>query len=211
MIAGKHYNGLMSDLWSCGVVLYAMLCGYLPFEDQKTSDLYKKILNAEYTPPDFLSDEAKDMIARIFVTDPNERIDIEQIRKHPWYQLHRPETLSFHVCPPAVQRTRPDYIVKNNKKYTITQRFNLLNQKIIGNLEAQQGFNRESLLKSIKNNKHNHLTATYYLLLKKHTIRQLRPYCEAFLELKLREEPKDGAGTTDLNQVNLKNQRGAAQ
>jgi 5'-AMP-activated protein kinase catalytic alpha subunit len=167
--------------------------------------LYKKILNAEYTPPDFLSDEARDMIARIFVTDPNERIDIDQIRKHPWYQLHRPETMSFHVCPPAVQRTRPDWIVKNNKKYTITQRFNLLNQKIIGNLEAQQGFNRESLLKSIKNNKHNHLTATYYLLLKKHMIRHLRPYCDAFLELKLREEPKDGAGTTDLYDVNLKN------
>jgi serine/threonine protein kinase len=52
------YNGLMSDLWSCGVVLYAMLCGYLPYEDQKTSDLYKKILNAEYTLPDFLSPEA---------------------------------------------------------------------------------------------------------------------------------------------------------
>jgi 5'-AMP-activated protein kinase catalytic alpha subunit len=48
----------MSDLWSCGVVLYAMLCGYLPYEDQKTSDLYKKILNAEYTLPDFLSPEA---------------------------------------------------------------------------------------------------------------------------------------------------------
>ena len=65
--------------------------------------------------------------------------------------------------------------------------------------------NRESLLKSIKNNKHNHLTATYYLLLKKHMIRHLRPYCDAFLELKLREEQKDGAGPTDLYDVNLKN------
>jgi 5'-AMP-activated protein kinase catalytic alpha subunit len=46
MIAGKRYNGLMSDLWSCGVVLFAMLCGYLPYEDKKTEDLYKKILKA---------------------------------------------------------------------------------------------------------------------------------------------------------------------
>lgn len=77
MIAGHRYDGLMSDLWSCGVVLYAMLCGYLPYEDQKTSDLYKKILNAEFNLPDFLSEEAKDMITRIFNTDPNKRINID--------------------------------------------------------------------------------------------------------------------------------------
>ena len=71
MIAGHRYNGLMSDLWSCGVVLYAMLCGYLPFEDQKTPDLYKKILNAEYSLPEFLSPQAKDMIDNIFITDPS--------------------------------------------------------------------------------------------------------------------------------------------
>jgi 5'-AMP-activated protein kinase catalytic alpha subunit len=85
MIAGKRYNGLMSDLWSCGVVLFAMLCGYLPYEDKKTEDLYKKILKAQYTLPDFLSEEAKDMIAKIFITEPSERINIDQIRKHPWY------------------------------------------------------------------------------------------------------------------------------
>jgi hypothetical protein len=72
--------------------------------------------------------------------------------------------------------------------YKLVQRPNLLNQKIVSNLETQQGFNRESLLKSIKNNKHNHLTATYYLLLKKHMIRHLKPYCDAFMELKHFEE-----------------------
>ena len=77
MIAGQRYNGLMSDLWSCGVVLFAMLCGYLPYEDQKTSDLYKKILNAEYNLPDFLSDEARDIISRILTGDPTARPNLD--------------------------------------------------------------------------------------------------------------------------------------
>jgi 5'-AMP-activated protein kinase catalytic alpha subunit len=76
MIAGNKYLGLKSDLWSCGVVLYAMLCGYLPYEDQKTSSLYKKILNAEYHLPKFLSEEAKDFISKIFITDPEKRISM---------------------------------------------------------------------------------------------------------------------------------------
>lgn len=48
MIAGKRYLGLKSDIWSSGVVLFAMICGYLPFEDPKTSNLYKKILSADF-------------------------------------------------------------------------------------------------------------------------------------------------------------------
>lgn len=55
MIAGKRYHGLKTDIWSSGVVFYAMVCGYLPFEDPKTSNLYKKIMSAEYSLPKFLS------------------------------------------------------------------------------------------------------------------------------------------------------------
>ena len=45
MISSKKYNGLEVDIWSCGVILFAMVCGYLPFEDSNTSQLYKKILS----------------------------------------------------------------------------------------------------------------------------------------------------------------------
>lgn len=58
MIAGKRYYGSQVDIWSCGVILYAMICGYLPFEDPNTTNLYKKILNGEFKMPKFLSADA---------------------------------------------------------------------------------------------------------------------------------------------------------
>ena len=71
MIAGKKYSGLQVDIWSCGVILFAMLCGYLPFEDPNTSQLYKKILNGDYKIPKFVSNEGKDLIKNILNTYPN--------------------------------------------------------------------------------------------------------------------------------------------
>ena len=62
MIAGKDYKGLQVDIWSCGVILYAMLCGYLPFEDPNTDKLYKKILDCDYTIPGYVSESGRNLI-----------------------------------------------------------------------------------------------------------------------------------------------------
>ena len=86
MIAGKKYMGLQTDIWSSGVILYAMVCGYLPFEDPKTSNLYKKILNADYTIAKFVSADGKDIITKILNTDPDERMTLTQIRAHNWWK-----------------------------------------------------------------------------------------------------------------------------
>ena len=48
IIAGKEYFGPLADIWSIGVILFALVCGFLPFEDSNTADLYKKILSGEY-------------------------------------------------------------------------------------------------------------------------------------------------------------------
>ena len=55
MIAGERYFGAKVDVWSCGVILYAMICGFLPFEDPDTAKLYGKILSGEYHMPKFVS------------------------------------------------------------------------------------------------------------------------------------------------------------
>ena len=85
MVCGNQYNGLMIDIWSCGIIIFAMTCGYLPFEDTNNELLFKKIMKCKVDYPKFLSDNTLDIMKKILVVDPNKRITIEQIRKHPFY------------------------------------------------------------------------------------------------------------------------------
>ena len=85
MIAGEWYNGLKVDIWSSGVILYAMVCGFLPFEDPDTAKLYRKILSGEFSIPRFVGSDCKDIVKKILNTDPDERYLINDIRKHRWY------------------------------------------------------------------------------------------------------------------------------
>ena len=85
MVAGKKYDGVKIDIWSTGIILYAMLCGYLPFEDKNNDKLFDKILECKIEYPDYLTEEPKDLINKILVVDPEKRITIEGIKKHKYY------------------------------------------------------------------------------------------------------------------------------
>ena len=85
MVAGKKYNGFKVDIWATGIILYAMLCGYLPFEDKSNYALFKKILECKVKYPRYIGDKPKDLIQKILVNDPEERISIEEIKKHPFF------------------------------------------------------------------------------------------------------------------------------
>ncbi|KAA0168487.1 hypothetical protein FNF31_00369 [Cafeteria roenbergensis] len=74
------YNPRKSDLWSLGVVLFAMVAGCLPFEHDNTAALYDQILNARYRCPSHLSPACKDLISRILVIDPRRRFGAEEPR-----------------------------------------------------------------------------------------------------------------------------------
>ena len=90
MIAGKKYLGANVDIWSCGVILYALICGFLPFEDPNTANLYKKILNGDFTVPKFVSNDAKELLSRVLDTDPDKRAKVDEIKRHKWFLIHQP-------------------------------------------------------------------------------------------------------------------------
>jgi 5'-AMP-activated protein kinase catalytic alpha subunit len=76
MLLGEPYNGSLSDIWSCGIILYAMCCGYLPFEDPEASELYRKIREGKYSLPGFCSDELGSILQRILNTIPGMRLSV---------------------------------------------------------------------------------------------------------------------------------------
>ena len=67
MVASKKYDGVKIDIWATGIILFAMLCGYLPFEDKINEILFYKILECKIEFPEYLSNEAKDLINKILV------------------------------------------------------------------------------------------------------------------------------------------------
>ena len=85
LINGKYYNGCSIDIWSCGVILYTLLTGTLPFNEKQTSKLYQKIRDCKYTLPENISDPGKDLIFRMLQKDPLNRISIAEIKQHKWF------------------------------------------------------------------------------------------------------------------------------
>ena len=78
------YKGLDIDIWSSGVILYAMVCGYLPFEDDDTTILYDKIINGNFEIPKFISEGSTDLICKVLETDASKRYKISDIKNHFW-------------------------------------------------------------------------------------------------------------------------------
>ncbi|ERN08247.1 hypothetical protein AMTRI_Chr09g37960 [Amborella trichopoda] len=82
----KGYDGTTADIWSCGVILFVLMAGYLPFDEPNLMTLYRKIYKAEFTCPSWFSSSAKNLIKCILDPNPATRITIPEILENEWFR-----------------------------------------------------------------------------------------------------------------------------
>ena len=146
MLEGQEYNGEATDVWSCGIILYAMLCGTLPFSESQEDIIVKKIKLHDYSIPNYLSNEAKDLLNHILIINPKQRITIEQIKKHSWFNLVKPHLI---------------------KGINLEEDIIPVDDKILDMVKSY-GFDPEECRDLLLKNKFCSLTTIYYLCLKKY-------------------------------------------
>ena len=134
MVGGNKYNGFFIDIWATGIILFAMLCGYLPFEDDNNDVLFKQILGGKIDYPNHLSEVSKDLLKKIIETNPDKRIKIEEIKKHPFYligkknyenkfkkkKINSVRELNYETLFNNIINEKEDNII-NNKEYIKTE------------------------------------------------------------------------------------------
>ncbi|KAJ5077451.1 protein kinase [Anaeramoeba ignava] len=150
VIQGKRYQGKKSDVWSMGVVLYAMVCAALPFNGKNVREICENIVIGEFSIPDDISQSCKHLIRHMIEKDTRKRYTVSQIKLHPWFNEQDTDSPRFIEIPTPIKELNHAQI----------------DPMILKQME-QAGFTAKQVAFSIQQQRFDSSTATYRLLLDK--------------------------------------------
>ncbi|XP_044491554.1 CBL-interacting serine/threonine-protein kinase 9 isoform X1 [Mangifera indica] len=144
VLNNKGYDGRTSDVWSCGVILFVLMAGFLPFEGSNLGMLYRKISKADFTCPSWFSNAAKKFIKRILDPNPVTRITIPQILKDEWFikgykppQFDKEEDVNLDDVDAVFNDSKEHLVTERKEKPVSMNAFELISRA--------QGFSLENL------------------------------------------------------------------
>ncbi|KAI0988813.1 hypothetical protein GJ496_002846 [Pomphorhynchus laevis] len=144
VVSGELYAGPEVDIWSCGVILYALLTGSLPFDDENVQVLFRKIKTGLFPVPEYLNSRAVDLLRRMLTVDPTHRARMSDIRNHDWFKL---DLMSYLFPDPNAYESN---LIDTDAVVEICEKFDVPESEI-----------HEALLKQ---DSHNQLVIAYNLI-----------------------------------------------
>ncbi|KAM6972612.1 maternal embryonic leucine zipper kinase [Aplochiton taeniatus] len=163
LIQGKAYIGSEADVWSMGVLLFALLCGYLPFDDDNCMVLYRKITKGKYDNPRWLSPGSVLLLNQMMQVEPKRRVTVRQLLDHPWAMTGYSSPVEWHS----------------------TQPLGHIDEDCITEMAVSMKRSRQSTIQLVNQWEYDQTTATYLLLQSKKRrgkpirLRRHAPPCEA--------------------------------